>query len=154
MSYRIKHKPTGLYFCPSRSVKDEHGNYVKSNLSDKGKLYHRYPSLDWCLGKIATHVYDWDFIGTERNGKILAESTVHDWEIEEMGAPPPKRPQGASDEEWAIQIGTQAALEHLKATFRSDASHEEANNTLQQAMHLGLKAMHAACKEFKLDGAL
>ena len=48
--YRIKHLPTGLYYCPSRqvSVKPPTGGYsrwVKSNLSTKGKLYPRKPSL-------------------------------------------------------------------------------------------------------------
>lgn len=50
--FRIKHKSTGLYFCPSRSisVKTEDGRreWVKSNLSKKGKVYIKYPSLKWC----------------------------------------------------------------------------------------------------------
>lgn len=36
--YRIKHKPTGLYFKPSRG---------ESNLSSKGKIYTSLPSLKW-----------------------------------------------------------------------------------------------------------
>jgi len=36
--YRIKHKPTGLYFKPSKGG---------SNLSTKGKIYPSKPSLKW-----------------------------------------------------------------------------------------------------------
>ena len=36
--YKLRHKPTGLYFTPSRS----HGN-----LSLKGKIYQHPPRLEW-----------------------------------------------------------------------------------------------------------
>lgn len=38
IGYRIKHKPTGLYFKPSKGG---------SNLSAKGKIYTSLPSLKW-----------------------------------------------------------------------------------------------------------
>ena len=40
--YKLRHKKTGLYFCPLRSVHvkyDGNSYWVKSNLSKKGKLY-------------------------------------------------------------------------------------------------------------------
>ncbi|MFW6310689.1 MAG: hypothetical protein ACOC1K_00475 [Nanoarchaeota archaeon] len=37
-AYRIKHKPTGLYFTPSKG---------SGNLSKKGKIYASYPRLEW-----------------------------------------------------------------------------------------------------------
>lgn len=38
--YKIKHKPTGLFFTPSKG----HGNF-----SVKGKVYTKRPILDYCL---------------------------------------------------------------------------------------------------------
>ena len=46
--YKIRHKETGLFFCPSRKIKAANGRYVKSNLSKTGKIYHNMPSLAWC----------------------------------------------------------------------------------------------------------
>lgn len=50
MPYRIKHKKSGLYYCPSRRVwrKFESGEkgYVRSNLSKTGKIYHS-ATLKW-----------------------------------------------------------------------------------------------------------
>jgi len=61
--YRIRHLPSGLYFCPSRSIKvrlegdspilQSIGRYIKSNLSDKGKVYVRRPSIK----QIGDHYY-------------------------------------------------------------------------------------------------
>lgn len=61
--YRIKHLPTGMYFCPSREVKvklsDDFGYYetagrrIKSNLSKTGKAYVRKPTLR----QIGSHYY-------------------------------------------------------------------------------------------------
>lgn len=48
--YKIKHKPTGLFFKPSR-----YGS--KSNLSKKGKVYNRRPTLRY-LGEVYYHPYD------------------------------------------------------------------------------------------------
>ena len=63
--YKILHKPTGLYFCPSREVKatwtrPEDGitfsNYVKSNLSKTGKVYTKRPTLKYIGEGIWTHL--------------------------------------------------------------------------------------------------
>jgi hypothetical protein len=47
--YRIKHLPTGMFYCPSREIQvataDGRKRYVKSNLSRNGKLYSKTPSL-------------------------------------------------------------------------------------------------------------
>ena len=60
--YRIKHIPTGMYFCPSREVKvkladgstyQQNGFYVKSNLSKTGKTYIKRPTLK----NVGTHYY-------------------------------------------------------------------------------------------------
>ena len=57
--YRLKHIPTGLYFRPSTSkaVKNEDGrtSYVKTNLSENGKLYSRKPSFRYLSEWIWTH---------------------------------------------------------------------------------------------------
>lgn len=45
--YRIKHKPTGLYFKPSRG---------ESNLSSKGKIYTSLPSIKWVGYKIRIRI--------------------------------------------------------------------------------------------------
>lgn len=39
MFYKILHKPTGLYFTPSKGY---------GNLSKQGKIYQKKPTLDWC----------------------------------------------------------------------------------------------------------
>lgn len=61
--YRIKHLPTGMYFCPSREVKiklvddypyyEKSGRYIKSNLSTTGKAYVKKPTLK----QIGSHYY-------------------------------------------------------------------------------------------------
>lgn len=38
--YRMKHKPTGLYYTPSKG---------SGNLSKSGKLYVRKPDIEWGL---------------------------------------------------------------------------------------------------------
>ena len=62
--YRILHKPTGLYFCPSREVKVQLSDetvagmvrYIKSNLSKKGKAYIKRPSLAYVGSGYYTHL--------------------------------------------------------------------------------------------------
>ena len=60
--YRMRHVPTGLYFCPSREVKvklsdgsiyQQNGVYIKSNLSKTGKTYLKRPSIK----QIGSHFY-------------------------------------------------------------------------------------------------
>jgi len=49
--YKLRHKPSGLFYCPSgtRKITVNGERYtVKSNLSAKGKVYQIVPSLSWC----------------------------------------------------------------------------------------------------------
>jgi hypothetical protein len=58
-TYRIKHIPSGLYYCPSRKIihkmedipPERVSRYIKSNLSKKGKSYSSKPNLSY-IGKI------------------------------------------------------------------------------------------------------
>ena len=48
--YRLKHLPSGLYFCPSRKIQLKINGkryWVKSNLAKKGKVYSFTPSFGW-----------------------------------------------------------------------------------------------------------
>lgn len=54
--FRLKDPVTGLYYCPSRKIKvnpenKPYGNYVKSNLSKKGKIY-------FSAQKLEKHIFD------------------------------------------------------------------------------------------------
>lgn len=103
--YRIKHKPSGLYFCPSRRLmgkftyptdeKDLFGqiidkfkpnqSYIKSNLSSKGKIYTSRPSLRY-LGKIVnTHVNPKgiEVVKESWSNSYRFKVIPEDWEIEE-----------------------------------------------------------------------
>jgi hypothetical protein len=56
--YRMKHLPTGLYYCPSREIQvetDKGRKYVKSNLSKKGKVYVNKPSVKYIGDKFYDH---------------------------------------------------------------------------------------------------
>lgn len=77
--YRIKHKPTGLFFVPSRSVKSQLGDSrrnVKSNLSKKGKIYHHKPQLTLAIG---SHIPIFGKYLTESNNTFRTKES--DWEI-------------------------------------------------------------------------
>jgi hypothetical protein len=63
-AYRIKHLPTGLYFCPSRHIKVGDG-YVKSNLSRTGKAYLKKPTLRFLGDTVYNH------LGTPRQNSII-----------------------------------------------------------------------------------
>jgi hypothetical protein len=63
--YKLLHKPTGLYFCPSREIKGtwtrptdgrKFNNYVKSNLSKTGKVYQNRPSFKYISGGFWNHL--------------------------------------------------------------------------------------------------
>jgi hypothetical protein len=64
IAYRILHKPTGLFYCPSRDIKvkltDHRGQtverYVKSNLSKTGKAYVKRPTTKQIGSSIYTHL--------------------------------------------------------------------------------------------------
>ncbi len=53
--FRLKHIPTGLYYCPSRKIKVE-GWYIKSNLSKTGKIYAVRPSLKHIGNRFYSHL--------------------------------------------------------------------------------------------------
>ena len=51
--YRFKHKPSGLYYCNSRKIRDPYGplySYMKSNLSENGKVYFKSYKLENLIG--------------------------------------------------------------------------------------------------------
>lgn len=83
--YRIKHKPTGLFFVPSRDVISKLDNpkyvkrcsrHVKSNLSTKGKIYHHKPQLTL---DISSHVPIQGKYLTDDNNRFSTKES--DWEI-------------------------------------------------------------------------
>lgn len=93
--YRIKHLPTGMYFCPSREVKvrlDDDigyhasaGRYVKSNLSKTGKAYVRKPTLRQIGSYYYTHLIT--SIKQLKNGLVKSCSLPvieSEWSIEEI----------------------------------------------------------------------
>lgn len=95
--YRIKHIPTGMYFCPSRTIKvrlpddstiyQKIGRRIKSNLSKDGKTYTRRPSLKQIGSNYYTHdgissVKDLDhgIVGEYRMLPVIE----NEWTIEEI----------------------------------------------------------------------
>ena len=88
-AYKIKHIPSGLYFCPSRKIRLPNGvhkgKYVKSNLSKKGKIYIAMPSLKW-VETIYSHLIDFDVMSDWEiyRNKNLIKTEEKDWLIEEM----------------------------------------------------------------------
>lgn len=89
-AYRLKHKPTGLYFKPNRGT---------GNLSEKGKLYvSRIPSMEW-VDRISLYVYPYkknfskvetlvvEFFGSPPANSYSwwVKTPRSDWEIETMG---------------------------------------------------------------------
>lgn len=85
--YKLKHKPTGLYFQPSR------GN---GNLSKKGKVYiDRKPDVTWGhvlrvypqTGSGVANIVKqhWQLDDAEyRNSTRYVKTKTEDWEIEEL----------------------------------------------------------------------
>ena len=92
--YRILHKPTGLYFCPSRNVKvklldgvpwqGQYGMNIKSNLSKTGKAYIKRPSLTYIGGGYYTHLITSvrELDGNQQG--CLKPFLEHEWEIQEV----------------------------------------------------------------------
>ena len=95
--YRILHVPTGMYFCPSRTIKvrlpddstiyQKIGRQIKSNLSKEGKVYTQKPSLK----QIGSHYYTHDGISsvTDLTNDIVGEYRMlpvieNEWTIEEV----------------------------------------------------------------------
>jgi len=84
--FRLKDRVTGLYYCPSRSVRirGEHGEltWVKSNLSKKGKIYWTDPR------KHIDSVYDHSN-ATVNNAEHIQNHQLRkfvwdEWELEEV----------------------------------------------------------------------
>lgn len=84
MAFRIRHKRTGLFYIPSRLVKNKNGSRVKSNLSKTGKIYFRTPTLEH-IGSYYDHTLP---IANEKNmyntRKHLVGKNNDDWQIEEV----------------------------------------------------------------------
>jgi hypothetical protein len=95
--YRIKHLPSGMYFCHSRNVRVKLSDdssvyeliprYIKSNLSKDGKAYTRRPSLK----QIGTHYYTHHLVNSAKDldhGIIgeykMLEVVLDEWIIEEI----------------------------------------------------------------------
>lgn len=92
--YRLKHIPTGLYFCPSRelTVRNSEGkaSWVKSNLSEDGKVYTRKPSFKYLGEWIYDHTEitwgsPYDYGGYTRANPSRLEIVESDWIVEEGG---------------------------------------------------------------------
>lgn len=62
--YKILHKPTGLFFTPSR------GN---GNLSSGGKLYPKKPRLEWAGDGIRIKLYTWGNKKPNKNQKKIID---------------------------------------------------------------------------------
>lgn len=92
--YKIKHKPTGLFFTPSKGY---------GNLSVKGKIYDRVPNEKWYSDTIRIKLHKWaseklnkkeliliDYFGLEKDHRGGYWVDKHfptkpeDWEIIEL----------------------------------------------------------------------
>lgn len=80
-----------MYFCPSREILfniNGKRKYMKSNLSKKGKIYNRMPSLDWCKSIYAPDADNKDSyreygIGCAPRSRLI-KTREEDWGIEEI----------------------------------------------------------------------
>lgn len=92
--YRIKHVPSGMYFCPSRDVKvkladgnayQQAGCYVKSNLSKTGKAYIKKPTLKYVGSNYYSHLIT---SVRQLNGYARAHCVLpvleSEWQIEQV----------------------------------------------------------------------
>lgn len=91
--YRILHKPTGLYFCPSRDIKltlqdgDKPTHrvvHVKSNLSKVGKTYLKKPSLTYVGQVYYTHLITNIRALNPRQHGCLLPFVQDEWQIVEV----------------------------------------------------------------------
>lgn len=88
IAYRLKHKESGLYYMPSRTITikvDGRHWHIKSNLSKKGKLYLGIPSFKW-YQSICNHLKP-VFIGSGfclKCRPIMEHTSPSDWELEEV----------------------------------------------------------------------
>jgi hypothetical protein len=91
VAYRILHKPTGLFYCPSRELKvtleDHRGQktmrFVASNLSKTGKVYLQRPTLKHIGSSIYTHLITHESQLGGRSTCTIPVAEEH-WEIVEV----------------------------------------------------------------------
>lgn len=74
MAWRIKHKPTGMYYRPYTMIWDKETNrHVKTNITKVGKLYlHKPTDIQFKI---------WFSGAYDRQGKRIPLS---DWEVVEL----------------------------------------------------------------------
>lgn len=99
--YRFKHLPSGMYWRPSSEVLIHIKNddkttkvheYIKTNLSKKGKIYAQKPSWRWIEGGYYNHLLVKQMIITENRTRHNAYCLRHsvfpfirsEWELEEI----------------------------------------------------------------------
>lgn len=79
-AWKILHKPTGLYYNPTRHKKLKLSNgrsrYFKTNLTKNGKTYSQKPSLKHLCG-----IY-WPFL--EKDKQIVKTTILDEFEIIEL----------------------------------------------------------------------
>lgn len=79
--YRLRHKPSGLFYTRARYMSPQipnSGRYrLKSNMSEKGKVYHQKPQKP---SKISTHVPIDGMKNTAFDGYVVY-TKEEDWEI-------------------------------------------------------------------------
>ena len=87
--YRIKHVPTGMYFCPSRKISGKANKDWKiisvcyaSNLSNKGKLYTKKPSFGYVASGYYSHLDVYPY--SSYADPILHPYVAGEWVIEEI----------------------------------------------------------------------
>mgnify|MGYP000887866550 CR=1 FL=1 len=91
--YKLKHKPTGLFYCPSRPMKVQVNgstHYVKTNLSAKGRVYQVKSSLSWCSPyydhlDVAREIEAGRLSGYIRGSQRPLPCNEDDWEIVVVG---------------------------------------------------------------------
>jgi hypothetical protein len=92
-AYRMKHAPTGLYYCPSRTVRvtvyvsqdRTHLAWVKSNLSKRGKVYPVKPTFKWLGKSLYSHLRTFTPDDLKyRRDRNLVPFVEDDWVIEEV----------------------------------------------------------------------
>jgi hypothetical protein len=142
MSYQILHKPTGLFYCPSRKVKNRAGAYVKSNLSKKGKIYNISPALGWIGGSIYTHLHN-----GMSNERIDVPSS--DWEIIEEGVMPIVV---ATDQE-AIRLAFDAMVAHMQEKLNKPPP-VNFLHIYESAFKVAVNKLDSVREGFNLRGAL
>jgi carbonic anhydrase/acetyltransferase-like protein (isoleucine patch superfamily) len=85
----MKHVPTGLYYTPTKKIyqfgeKGDYTNPAKTNLSKKGKVYTKIPSIKW----IGRHFWNHTILtlqNYEKRSEICYQKVLpEEWIIEEV----------------------------------------------------------------------